>query len=68
MKIKSNRFAFLPIECSKCQNYIWLEPYRRGEEWHKLLDRFVKVKICRSCYERYKFGKDRGSRSHDLES
>lgn len=68
MKIKSNRFAILPIECNVCQNYVWLEPYRIGEEWHTFLDTFVKVKICRDCYKRYRFGNDSGNRSHDSES
>lgn len=58
MKIKSNRFAILPVQCTECQNYIWFEPYRKGEAWHKFLDGYYRVKICKDCYKRYKFGSD----------
>lgn len=57
MLIKNNRFAVLPIRCSDCQRYIWLETYRHGEKWHRFIDRFVKVNICQECSERYTFGK-----------
>ena len=46
MKLKSNRFAVIPVMCSHCKRYVWMEPYRSGETWNKFIDRFVKIRLC----------------------
>lgn len=38
MKIRYNRFAVFPVMCHDCHRYIWMEPYRRADVWHNLLD------------------------------
>ena len=56
MKIESNRFALTPVLCSECQQYVWLEPYRKGEKYHLLAGRFLPVNVCRNCYGKFTFG------------
>lgn len=58
MNTAFNRIAIKPVRCTDCQRYIFLEPYRKGEKWHKYLDQFVKVKICKRCIKNYKCGKE----------
>lgn len=56
MKLKSNRFAVIPVMCSHCKRYVWMEPYRSGETWNKFIDRFVKIRLCNECVSRYGVG------------
>lgn len=60
MLIRNNRFAIIPIECTDCQRYIWLESYRHGNKWHRFIDRFIKVNICKECSKKYAYGHDNG--------
>ena len=53
MKIRNNRFAAFPVMCHDCQRYIWMEPYRRADVWHNLLDRYVKKTIRNECLKKY---------------
>lgn len=57
MKFKKNRFAFLPIRCTDCQQYVWLEPYRKDTKWMKFAGRFLDVNICKDCLQMYKLEK-----------
>lgn len=56
MKLKSNRLAVIPVMCSHCKRYVWMEPYRSGETWNRCIDRFVKIRLCNECVERYGVG------------
>lgn len=56
MKIRYNRFAVFPVMCHDCHRYIWMEPYRRADVWHNLLDRYVKKTICNECLKKYDVG------------
>lgn len=56
MKLKSNRFAVIPVMCSHCKRYVWMEPYRSGETWNRFIDRFVKIRLCNECVGRYGVG------------
>lgn len=56
MKLKSNRFAVIPVMCSHCKRYVWMEPYRSGETWNRFIDRFVKIRLCNECVSRYGVG------------
>lgn len=56
MKIRYNRFAVFPVMCHDCHRYIWMEPYRRADMWHNLLDRYVKKTICNECLKKYDVG------------
>lgn len=58
MKIKSNRFALFPVLCTECQRYIFLEPYRKGERYSLLAGHFLKVSVCKDCYDEFKFGNE----------
>lgn len=58
MKLKSNRFAVIPVMCYHCKRYIWMEPYRSVEIWNGLADHdpFVKIRLCNECVGRYLVG------------
>lgn len=56
VKLKSNRFAVIPVMCSHCKRYVWMEPYRSGETWNRFIDRFVKIRLCNECVGRYGVG------------
>lgn len=49
MKIKYNRVAVLPVMCSDCKMFIWLERYRKDGV-------FVKKCLCKECVEKYDVG------------
>lgn len=53
MKFKYNRFAVIPILCTRCKRYIWAEPYRTGETWNQFVDRFTKIRPCNECIKYY---------------
>lgn len=54
MKIKYNKFAFIPVMCSECKEYIWLERYRetktfwRGRYGIPITHRI----LCKKCAEK----------------
>lgn len=56
MKIKNNRFAIVPIRCTECQKYVWLETYRHGEKHLAFIGSFIKVNICNDCSKKYTYG------------
>ena len=56
MKIKSNRFALIPVMCSHCKRYVWMEPYRSGETWDRFIDRYVPIHLCNECVGKYGVG------------
>lgn len=58
MKIKYNRVAVLPVMCSDCKMFIWLERYRKAEAFDLRLfgGRFVKKCLCKECLEKYNVG------------
>lgn len=61
MKIKYNRVAVLPVMCSDCKMFIWLERYRKAEVFEPKLFTgvFVKKCLCKSCAEKYGIGEKR---------
>ena len=58
MKMKYNRVAVLPVMCSDCKMFIWLEKYRKAEIFDtKILGgRWVKKRLCKECVEKYDVG------------
>lgn len=61
MKIKNNRFVLMPVLCTDCQRYIFLESYRHGERYSLLAGRYLEVDICNECVEKYKFGSEKNA-------
>jgi len=53
MKLKYNRFAIIPVRCTKCHRYIWLEKYRRVDIYLFWLDRYWIGKKCSDCIKEY---------------
>lgn len=60
MKIKCNRFALIPVMCHSCKRYVWMEPYRSSEVWNRIIDEFVKIRLCNECTEKYGIKKKDG--------
>lgn len=54
MKLWHNRFALIPVMCSECHRYIWLERYR--SEWILIGMAgigFVREDLCSDCAKTY---------------
>ena len=52
MKTKHDRFALIPIRCTECRRYIWLERYRKAEINRVITPYFpgiIKRRICNDC-------------------
>lgn len=60
MKSRFNRFAIAPRLCSCCKRYIFLEPYRREDVYHRFADGYWKENICNECIKNYDVGKKGG--------
>ena len=58
MKMKYNRVAVLPVMCSDCKMFIWLERYRKAEVFDTKVFRgmYVKKCLCKECVEKYDVG------------
>lgn len=54
MKTKYNRFAIIPHMCNSCNQFVWLEPYRRLKVHHWLLQgECTKDNTCKECIVKY---------------
>ena len=53
MKTKFNRIAIIPRMCDSCKQFMWLEPYRKSEVFHRLQGIYTKDNICKDCIEKY---------------
>ena len=53
MKMKFNKFAIIPVMCTRCHRYIWLEKYRRADIFHFGLGRYWIGNICSDCIKKY---------------
>lgn len=56
MKIRFNRMAILPVLCTDCKRFIWMEPYRRASTWNWLAGRYLDKNICNECIKNYDVG------------
>lgn len=56
MKTKFNRFAILPRMCNSCNEFVWLEPYRRSDVFHFPRGGYSKENICKRCIGKYNVG------------
>ena len=48
-----NRFAFVPVMFNCCKRYIWFEPYRLTDVYHRIPGQFMKERICERCMPKY---------------
>lgn len=54
MKIRYNRFAFIPHVCNHCDEVFWLEPYKYCKRPEIKISGIeeVEVTFCKSCVDR----------------
>ena len=56
LRTKYNRFALVPVLCTDCHTYVWMEFYRKSEVFRPIAPSrpsFQKKNICKKCISKY---------------